>query len=512
MVKISALPPEAAPSLTDSVPLYDAESGTTKKTTLANVGVALGSSSSWLTLGYAPNTVTANGNKSYTLVFNSINLTSGISPGMRLLLPRTVTAPTQCADLESGSSQYFSKTSPSGLSFTTTFTCAAWIKLESYGAEMGIIARRNADTEGWGLSLSSSGQVQMTGLRIASNNKNIQSYQSVPLNKWVHVAATIDMTVGDTTAQKIWIDGVEVPRLYALNGTATALVQGTTALVVGSTRSAGSNTLDGKIAQAAVFSSQLSDATIKAMMNQTMTGAESTVCAAYTLSNSLLDLTANDNDLTAQGSAVATNADTPFTNSVTGTNVVAGTTNYGIIMAQTFSTNTTLTVQVPEGETLPTTGGIGTVSYSTQKIPYGFPGQKDKWNITTLLKTQNSTTSNATYGSFISGGWALTVPIGEWYVGYDMELSSTSTTRATFNLSPTSIAGVALGAEDTRFSADVITATNTAGTFVSHTRRIPQTVTSAASTYVIYTLGATTGAVTEGDNSLCQLIAENAYI
>lgn len=42
-------------------------------------------------------------------------------------------------------------------------------------------------------------------------------------------------------------------------------------------------------------------------------------------------------------------------------------------MAQTFSTNTTYTIQVPEGETLPTTGGIGTVSYSTQANPYGIP-------------------------------------------------------------------------------------------------------------------------------------------
>lgn len=320
-----------------------------------------GTSNDWYSLALSPNTVTALGNRSYSLVFNSTDLTSYISNGMRLKLPRTVTAPTQCADLESGSSQYFSKTSPMGLSFTTTFTCSAWIKLESYH-NGGIIARRNADTEGWNFSVESTGQIILVGLRVASNNKVIRSYQSLPLNKWVHVAATLDMAAGDTTAQKIWIDGVEVPRAYILTGTATALVQGTTALTVGAEKSGGTFPFDGKIAQAAVFSAQLSDATIKAMANQTMTGAESGLVSAYTFNNSINDLSANANNLTANGGALATTVDSPM-----------NATEYGIVMANSFSTNTTLTVQVPEGYSLPTTGGIGTVSYSTQKTPYGWP-------------------------------------------------------------------------------------------------------------------------------------------
>jgi hypothetical protein len=366
-----------------------ATTGTFTNLTIAGVEDAAG----WSPFGQSLTNITALGNRSYTAVVSGTDTTGTTSVGQRLKLPRTVTAPTQCTDLEASSSQYFSKTSPSGLSFTTTFTCSAWIKLESY-TEGGIIARRNADTEGWHMHIDSTGRVVLGGLRVAVNNKSITSYQSVPLNKWVHVAATLDMAVGDTSAQKIWIDGVEVPRQYVLTGTASALVQGTTALVVGAIKSAGTNPFDGKIAQAAVFSSQLSDATIKAMANQTMTGAESTVCAAYTLSNSLLDLTANDNDLTASGSALATNTDTPFTNDVTGTSVTAGTTNYGIIMAQTFSTNTTYTIQVPEGETLPTTGGVGTVSYSAQSNPYGWPSSANK-RIGTVLLQGSSPTATA---------------------------------------------------------------------------------------------------------------------
>jgi hypothetical protein len=228
-----------------------------------------------------PDTVTYNGNRSYNLVFNGTDLTDTVSNGMRLKLTRTTAPPTQCTDLEASSSQYWSKTSPAGISFTTTFTCAAWVKLESY-ALGGIISRRNVDTEGWSFDVNADGCIGMSGLRIASNNKTIRSYQSLPLNKWVHVAACLDMTAGDTTAQKIWIDGVEVPRTYTLTGTATAIVQGTTALVVGAMKSAGTYPFDGEIAQASVHSACLSDAQIKAMASQTIDSSTPSIVSGFT--------------------------------------------------------------------------------------------------------------------------------------------------------------------------------------------------------------------------------------
>jgi len=383
-----------------------------------------GSSDGWTPFGYSLTSITALGNRSYTAVVSGVDTTGTTSVGMRLKLPRTVTAPTQCTSLN-GTTQYYSKTSPSGIAFTTTFTCSAWVKLSSYQAG-GIIARRNADTEGWSFRVNASGQVELAGLRIVGNSKYITSYQSVPLNKWVHVAATMDMTAADTTAQKIWIDGVEVPRSYTLTGTATALVQGTTALVVGAGKSVGTELLPGKIAQAAVFSSQLADATVKAMANQTMTGSETGLVSAYTFNNSINDLSANANNLTAQGSAVATNADTPFTNAVTGTSVTAGTTNYGIIMAQTFSTNTTYTIQIPEGETLPTTGGIGTVSYSTQKTPYGFISDESKWTLTTISRGSNINNGASTGDTYYNvGSMSLSVPVGVFKLTANINVQAT---------------------------------------------------------------------------------------
>jgi hypothetical protein len=297
----------------------------------------------------------------------------------------------------------------------------AWVKLESYSAG-GIIARRNADTAGWSLRVTDSGTIGFVGLRIAGNNKAISSYQSIPLGRWVHIAATIDMAVGDTTAQKIFIDGVEVPRAYTLTGTATALVQGTTDLVVGATKSAGTDPFDGKIAQAAVFSSQLDQATIRSYMSQGLTGSETNLVAAYSLDNSLLDLTANDNDLTANGGALATATDSPFGGQADGT--ISSTVDYGIVMKVA---TTTVTVQVPEGCTIPTSGGVTTLEYSVADKPFGFVSFRKRWTIEVVAGLAETTST-----SWNSTGFLLSVPTGSWDVGYSAVLYTTrvSTTFA----------------------------------------------------------------------------------
>lgn len=373
----------------------------------ANCIVNLGSSSvssGWTELGYAPNTVTANGNRSYSLVFNSTDLTGTISNGMRLKLPRTVTAPTQCTSLN-GTTQYYSRATGlmAGMTFTGSHTTSAWIKLSSYnGAQSFIVGRTDNSTGGYALLLTSSGQVRAF-FGTASTFTDFISYQSIPLNKWVHVAASVNAAAKTAV---ILIDGVSVPLSSALTAATSVTQVGNFAIGALGT---GVSFFPGKIAQAAVFSAQLSDATIKAMMNQTLTGSETSLVSAYTFNGAsgINDLSANANNLTAQGSAVATNVDSPM-----------NATEYGIVMANSFSTNTTLTVQVPEGYSLPTTGGIGTVSYSTQKTPYGFPGQKGKWELCSLYKSLGTQAgvAGATYYNISSA--QLNVPIGAWELGY----------------------------------------------------------------------------------------------
>lgn len=361
-----------------------------------------------------PDTITYNGNRSYDLVFNSTDLTDTLSPGMRFRTTRTVTAPIQCTDLESGSSQYWSKSSPTGISFTDDFTCMAWIKLESYTTNPMIISRLNsAGTQGWYLRLTTAGQVNIAGA--STTDRAFSSYQSIPLGKWVHVAATLDMSAGTST---IYIDGVSVP-VTSVGGTQTALTQAGD-LMVGNFTSATSY-FDGKIAQAAVFSSVLSAATIRSYASQTLAGNESTCVALFKMDGNGNDSNANANNLSASGSATATNADSPFSD---GANLASGytdgTTDFGIVTKASFSTNTTLTVQVPEGCTIPTSGGVSAVAYSAQRNPYGFPGQRGKWRLTSMAKNLVSNGGSVSPGTWLNVGYRqFYLPIGSWVLGFN---------------------------------------------------------------------------------------------
>jgi hypothetical protein len=358
----------------------------------------------WTPVGVDVSTVTNNGNRSYDIVMDS-DVSATLSPGMRLKTTRTVAAPTKCTDLETSSSQYFSKASPAGMTFTDDFTMMAWVKLESYGATRGILARRNGTTAGFSFEIQAEGRLSASSMRIASNNRNIISYQSIPLGKWVHVAATMDNSANTHT---MYINGVSVPFETATVGTITAIVQPSTDYVVGAYQSAGTGPMDGKIAQAAVFSSILSASTIRSYMTQGLIGNESSLISAHSFNNSVTDLnTGNANDLTPSGSAVATDADSPFGEQADGT--ISSTIDYGLVMKVA---GTTVTVQVPEGCTIPTSGGVTTLEYSTQDVPFGFPKEESRWAIVSLSADNSSSLGTTAWAN--SGSIMLTVPVGSW--------------------------------------------------------------------------------------------------
>ena len=400
-----------------------ATTGTFTNLTIAGTASAEG----WSPLGATPNTVTANGNRSYDLVFNGTDLTDTITEGMRLRTARTVAAPSQCATFD-GINDYFSKSSPTGMTFTDDFSVSAWVKLTSYGAVSSIASRYNG-TSGWRFFIDTDGTVKLHGHNASSANySRVSSYQSIPLNRWVHVAAQLDMSAytTTTTTSYVMIDGVDVPALVFRSGTnPTALVQAGN-LEVGTEN--GANFFPGKIAQVAVYSAKVAQSDHLARMNQGLTGSEPNLISAYTLSNSLEDLSANNNDLTANGGVLATTADSPFGNSG-----VSTTLDYGIVMAKSFSTDTTLTVQVPEGCTIPTTGGVSTVDYSTQSVPYGFPRDRDKWRIVFQNGGSYDRTSSITLGTFYNvGGLRIEAPVGSWVVGFYAFIQTTFTSEVNF--------------------------------------------------------------------------------
>ena len=347
-------------------------------------------------LGSTPNTVTYNGNRNYDLVFNAVDLSSTVSPGQKLKLTRTVAAPTQDTSLN-GTSQYFSKTSPAAVTFTSTFTAMGWVKLNGYG-QSAIIGRDSASAtgSGWELNIDANGKV-VCYARNATGPIVGTSYPALPLNKWVHVAASLNASTGTVV---IYFDGQIV-----LNSTTTAgttIVQATADLTIGK-RNSGANYLNGKLAQVALFNTVLSQATIQSYISQGLSGSESSLISAYSLSgaNGANDLnTTNANNLTANGSATTTDADSPFANAKT-----AGTQEYAEINSVTYSTNTTVNVRVPDTCMIPTSGGISNVYYAVGSTPTGLP------YFSSVIGYSQITVSDTTGGTASSdvGGLSITV-------------------------------------------------------------------------------------------------------
>lgn len=381
----------------------------------------------WTNLGYTPATVTANGNRSYDAVISSVDLTSTVSPGMRLRIDRTTVAPTQCTSLN-GTTQYWVKTTPNKLTFTDDFVVSAWVKQSAYSVTGTIIASRYNGTSGWALYTNPSGQVVLQGFNAGSANSSlVTSHQSIPLNKWVHITAQLDMSTftATTTTSYVMLDGRDVPAFVSRSGTnPTALVQAGN-LEIGSWNG-GLIPFSGKIAQVAIYNAKVTQATILASISQGLSGSETSLASAYSFNNSTSDLnTATPNDLSAgAGAPTATNADSPFGVDGTGT---PGVYDYALIMKTAYSGgNTTLTLQVPEGCTIPTSGTIDALAYSVQGNPVGWIEDKNRWMVESRYNARTSKATPTTGTAYSVGSEQINVPTGKFRVGYQVHPYATA--------------------------------------------------------------------------------------
>jgi hypothetical protein len=464
----------------------------------------------WFTGLPAPSSVTYNGNRSYSVAWSGTDQTSIISLGMRLRTTRTVAAPTQCTTLN-GTTQYFSKTSPAGMTFTDDFVAGSWIKLSSYPTSLGTIQSRYNGTSGWYLAVGSDGTLVMKGFNSGSSNvSQVSCYQSIPLNKWVHVAAQLDMSsfTASTTTSYIMIDCVDVPVTVNRSGTnPTALIQAGN-YEVGSQNS-GLLPFPGKIAQPFLFSAKVTESTIQSYYSQGLAGTETNLISAYSFSNSLNDLnTTNANNLTNNNGASITTADAPWGYQAGG--AISSTLDYGVIQSVSYSTNTTAIVQVPEGCTIPTSGGVASVVYSSVGVPYGFPKQKAKWTISTIVKAQYSQAS-ATAGLWYNvGNTQISIPIGEW----DLIHSASPVVAATTNSTLSETLSTANNSEsNAEFTAEAgIVATNS-GVTANVYRRRPVSITtqtpyylnirqSGGTSVVLFSNNVSAAVVVEAENTL----------
>lgn len=476
-------------------------------TTAAQLDLAKG----WNDLGAAPTSVVHNGNGSYTGTF-AVDQSPKLNPGTRIRTTRAVPAPTQSTSLN-GTNQYWNDTTISGMTFTDDFVISAWVKLSSYG-QYGIVSRYNG-TNGFILQTSPSGVVTLSAYNAGSGNESrVTSYQSIPLNKWTHITAQLDMSAftATPTTSYIMFNGVDVPSLVARAGTnPTALIQAGN-LEIGSYNGGVAN-FPGKIAQAAIFNSKVTQATMRGYMNQSYIGNEANLISAYPFNGNGNDLnTTNGNNLTAQNSATATNADAPWGGQADGT--VSGTLDYGIVVG---TTPTTVTWQTPEGATSPTTGGISAISYSGVKAPYGFPTNESKWILSLSVNVLLSqATSNDVWWSFT--GSDFNIPVGSWSIIGQGTVIGTSSVGADFALlvtidnTPRSGVSAALtGIPKAR------TFLNKSSTFVALPFSIVRSFTAVTSStyYVLARISSAAGVAglqLDGGNATFEFMAKNAYL
>jgi hypothetical protein len=514
---------EITPTARYSKDLYDLlisfanQDGSLKSTAVQNaLNLGSGSLNGWNALAFPFNSVVANGNRSYTCTISGQDQTGTLSPGMRIRTTRTVAAPTQCTTLN-GTNQFWNRSATiNGMTFTNNFTVSAWVKLSSYPAVQGDIISRWDGTNGWILRVDSAGRVLLIANNGGAGNAwYTQSYQSLPLNKWVHVYATLDMSGRTSATNKTMIDGVDVPVSLNATGTnPTALIQAGN-LNVGACNS--TNFFPGKIAQAAVFSAVISEATMLTYISQGLLGTETSLISAYSFNGNANDLnTTNANNLTSNNGAVATTADS-FCGYQAG-GAISSTLDYGIVQSATFSTNTTVVVQVPEGCTIPTSGGVSAVAYSGVKAPYGMPVQKDKWDILVVAKADLQATGLTTSTWFGLGATGqlvnISVPVGAWNLSYQA-MSHVTCGAATFIAAYLTLAtavGSETDAELSAFPQAMNTSTTENFTFLTRNKNI--SVASATPYYLnIKSNNASISVLSvTGTQVVAVIKAENAYL
>jgi len=265
------------------------------------------------------------------------------------------------------------------------------------------------------------------------------------------------------------------------------------------------------LAQVAVYSALISQATSRGYSSQGLAGTETSLISAYSFNGVITDLnTTNANNLTANGSAVATSPDSPFGGQADG--AISSTLDYAII---TKVATSTVTVQVPEGNTIPTSGGVSAVVYSSQKVPFGFVAAKAKWTLQVSLLTSNAQASPTANVWYNIAGHSLLIPTGEWDVSYTA-VSNVQHAGATYLLAITTLStSPTTDSDKTRFTV--------LGSFVSassveqnsyHIARDGVAVTAPITYYLNLSTG-TAGATqirNLGASTPSKITAENALL
>jgi hypothetical protein len=422
---ISALPSKATFDDLDQIPIVDSVTNQTKRVSKSTLAASLASPfSGWNEIPYSVIYQGNNGNKEFTIQASGVDLTSTFAVGSKFRVTRGTTPSTSCMAFVAASSQYASKATPSGITFTSAYTCEAWVYFNSYTGNAQYIVSRidGAGTSGgWSFDVTATGQVEIyygTG----SSFTNFVSYQSIPLKRWVHIAGVVSSVSGKTGA--IYINGNLAPSLSTVTA-ATTLTQASVDLRLGTAATTPANKyFDGYMTEVRVWSVAQTASAIQANMGLSLTTATNLV-ANFPGASNFNDVSGNANNLTSSGGAIATQAANPFK-----------AIEYAVITKMAYSApNTNLTLFTGTDCVIPNMT-LASPGYSIQENPFGFPNGSHKWVVDTIIRSSENIniSSAASWSGGNASQNALSIPTGAWEYGMDVAIIEYSTVSGTRNL------------------------------------------------------------------------------
>lgn len=306
------------------------------------------------------------GNRRVTLNVANYDVRNLLTRGNPFKMTPTYTAPTQCADFESSSSQYASRASGSltgGLSTATDdITVETWIKPESISG-YGIMSRYDG-TNGWIVYTNANGQI-VADARAGGVFRAVISKQCIKQDRFQHIAVSFDVSANSIL---IYLNG-KLLETTVVGGSGANTTFGAVGPFNLGNYNNGTAYYDGRMQNARVWNVVRTATQIRDNMNSVLVGNETGLIGYWKLDGNFNDSTASANHLTSSGGAIATFADT-----------ISTTIAVGVVVDFTYSApNSTIVLQMAEGYELPN-GAITSPYYSTQDSPYGFP-DRDRFKL-----------------------------------------------------------------------------------------------------------------------------------
>jgi hypothetical protein len=227
--------------------------------------------------------------------------------------------PTQSADLEASSSQYFSRADDALLELGTSFTLETWIKPEGYGGK--ILGKRSIGQRSYQLILSGTdpsnsafnAQLSSDG---TSNFYDTGKTVAISTGTWYHMGFTFSGS-GLANEVKFYVNGTQTGTTDAAGG--TGVFSGTSAFAIGCENPSGTpgDFFDGRQVLTRVWKGVVrTEAEIAASMC-TLLGTTTGLSGEWSLDNTLNDNSGNSLTLTNNNS-VTFGADVPSICAVSG--------------------------------------------------------------------------------------------------------------------------------------------------------------------------------------------------